>query len=57
MLVFMGDTTNKIKGIHATKKRQQALAEAAHEAVKDVVPKEGKGRTKVCFLRILFYLI
>ena len=53
----MGDTTNKIKGIHATKKRQQALAEAAHEAVKDVVPKEGKGRTKVCFLRILFYLI
>ena len=46
ILSFMGDTSNKIKAIHATKKRQLALAEAASEASKDINP--GKGKTKVC---------
>jgi len=49
----MGDTMNKIKGIHTTRKHQQALAltavsNASNDVPKDVVPKADKAKAKVC---------
>jgi len=64
IVTFMGDTTNKIKGIHTTRKRQQALAltaagdasnDAPDNAPQDVVPKVGKAKAKVCPCRLYLF--
>jgi hypothetical protein len=61
VLVFLGDVSNRIKALHAQKKRQQALApiavnEMSKEPPKEAVPKEGKGK-KVRRPYSSFYLV
>jgi len=56
VLIFIGNTSNKIKAIHAAKKRQQSILTAASNKVpKEVVPEETKVKSKVCLL-LLFHL-
>ena len=57
VLIFNGDTANKIKAIHAAKKWQQSiLAAASNEVPKEVIPEEAKVKSKVRLL-LLFSLV
>jgi len=57
VLIFIGDTTNRIKAIYTAKKRQQSiLATASNEVPKEVVPEETKVKSKVHLL-LLFSLV